>query len=141
MLNTIINNAELWLSLYVHVHVHTEAFQSSQVSFEEFSQDPSGLFTNPKLVVRVEGQYYSWQVAAPMIMSSVVFLQVLPKDSQKKLVNNFMPKKVSFAHLCVIGTRSGKDKSLLCALQSRGSFWNFWGRREQPNTDEQVSWS
>ena len=74
----------------------TEAFQKAQVSFDEFCRDPSGLLNNPKLVVRVEGQYYSWQVAAPMIMSAVVFLQVLPKESQKKLVNKFMPKKVCF---------------------------------------------
>ena len=72
----------------------TETFQKSLVSFDEFCRDPSSLFTNPKLVVRVEGKYYSWQVAAPMIMSAVVFLQVLPMDTQKKLVNKFMPKKV-----------------------------------------------
>ena len=74
----------------------TEVFQNSLVSFDEFCQDPSGLFTNPKLVVRVEGKYFSWQVAAPMIMSAIVYLQVLPMDSHKKLVDKFMPKKVCF---------------------------------------------
>ena len=72
-----------------------EMFQNSLVSFDEFCQDPSSLFTNPKLVVRVEGKYYSWQVAAPMIMSAIVYLQVLPMGTHKKLVNKFMPKKVN----------------------------------------------
>ena len=68
------------------------------MTFDEFCRDPSGLFTNPKLVVRVGGKYYSWQVAAPMIMSTVAFLQVLPMDTQKKLVNKHMPKKVHVGH-------------------------------------------
>ena len=80
--------------LNVNGLLYPESFQNFLVTFDEFCRDPSGLFTNPKLVVRVEGKYYSWQVAAPMIMSAVVFLQVLPMDTQKKLVNKHMPKKV-----------------------------------------------
>lgn len=79
--------------------LYTESFQNSIVTFDEFCRDPSGLFTNPKLVVRVGGKYYSWQVAAPMIMSTVAFLQVLPMDTQKKLVNKHMPKKVGHFEL------------------------------------------
>lgn len=84
----------VYVTIYTVSFLYTESFQNSIVTFDEFCRDPSGLFTNPKLVVRVGGKYYSWQVAAPMIMSTVAFLQVLPMDTQKKLVNKHMPKKV-----------------------------------------------
>ena len=40
-------------------------------------------------------RYYPWQVAAPMILSAVVFLQPLPDAAQSKLQKKYMPKKVS----------------------------------------------
>ena len=40
-------------------------------------------------------RYYPWQVAAPMIMSAIVFLQPLQDAAQIKLQKKYMPKKVS----------------------------------------------
>ena len=66
----------------------------SQVSFSEYCQDPVSLLKNPNLVVRVGGKYYNWQVAAPMVMSAIVYLQVLPSNTRSQLCKNYMPKKV-----------------------------------------------
>ncbi len=62
------------------------------------------VLSHPSLVVRVEGRYYTWQVAAPLLMSSLVFLQVLPGKAQDKVTDKHMPKKeVSFG-VCVWGS-------------------------------------
>jgi hypothetical protein len=50
--------------------------------------------SHPNLVVRVDGKYHSWQVAAPRIMSAVVYLQVLPQKTQGRVTEKYMPKKV-----------------------------------------------
>ena len=75
--------------------VYIDTFQNSYVSFHDFLSDPVSLLANPNLVVRVDGKYYTWQVAAPLIMSVVVYLQVLPQKTQNKITEKHMPKKAS----------------------------------------------
>lgn len=65
------------------------------MSFSEFCGDPVAVLSSPNLVVRVNGKYYTWQVAAPLVMAAVVYLQVLPQKVQSKVTDKHMPKKVS----------------------------------------------
>lgn len=84
-----------------HVHImmqellSTDTFQNSYVGFADFCSDPVSVLSNPNLVVRVDGKFYNWQVAAPLIMSAVIYLQVLPQKTQSKVTEKYMPKKVS----------------------------------------------
>lgn len=72
-----------------------DTFQSAYVPFSDFCADPVSVLSNPELVVRVDGKYYSWLVAAPLIMAAVVYLQVLPQKVMEKMEKNPTPKKVS----------------------------------------------
>ena len=72
-----------------------ESFRRSYVPFSEFCSDPLSVLSNNDLVVRVDGKYYSWLVAAPLIMSTVVYQQVLPRNIQDHLAKHNVPKKVS----------------------------------------------
>lgn len=67
------------------------------MSFSGFCADSVGVLCNPNLVVRVDGKYYTWQVAAPLVMAAIVYLQTLPNKEQNKITDKFMPKKVSVA--------------------------------------------
>ncbi len=62
--------------------------------FPDFCADPLSILSHPDLVVMVDGKYYSWQVAAPLIMSAVVYLQVLPQRTKDKIIKEAEPKKV-----------------------------------------------
>ena len=72
-----------------------ENFDSHKLSFGAFSQKPD-IITSPNLVVRIGKKYYSWQVAAPVILSLLVFQQPLPEKPLHSLMKHHMPKKRRF---------------------------------------------
>lgn len=85
--------------------ISDEMFQNSQISFAEFCSNPE-LLAHPDIVVRVNNKwemmqahttqvtmwlyirYYGWQVAAPMIMSCLVYMQTLPESSMNILMKS-----------------------------------------------------
>ena len=85
--------------------ISDEIFQNSQISFAEFCSNPE-LLAHPDIVVRVNNKwemmqahttqvtmwlyirYYGWQVAAPMIMSCLVYMQTLPESSMNILMKS-----------------------------------------------------
>ncbi|XP_049847863.1 phosphatidate phosphatase LPIN3-like [Schistocerca gregaria] len=77
-----------------------ERFEEHRIAYEEFSRDPEVLFSR-KVVVRIQGQYYPWQVAAPMLMSLLVYGSPLREfgagrtvASGDKKVKENMPNKL-----------------------------------------------
>jgi hypothetical protein len=50
-----------------------KAFDEHRVSFTAFSKKPHDILKDPKLVVRIEDNYYNWQTAAPFIISMLAF--------------------------------------------------------------------
>lgn len=62
----------------------TASFEEHRISPGAFSAEPELLMHNG-LVVCLDGNFYSWAVAAPMIMSVVSFGISLPTGSQAKL--------------------------------------------------------
>lgn len=55
-----------------------ENFIRDIITFEEFSRNPL-LIEDPRLIVRLDGRYYNWRTACPLIMSLVIFNAHLPK--------------------------------------------------------------
>lgn len=50
-----------------------KAFASAKLSFDDFRTGGSTVITDDKLVLRVGGQYYSWSVAAPIVLGILAF--------------------------------------------------------------------
>ncbi len=97
------------------------SFEKSLVTFDTFCSNSASILSNPNLVVRVKGQYSSWQEAAPRIMSAIVFLQILPQSTQNKAAEKNQPKKVRHVGVVVC-------YSHVCTFDlTQQSFWNFWG--------------
>ncbi len=89
-----------------------------------------GLLSSPHLVVRVNGKYYTWQVAAPLIMSAVVYLQAMPQKVQSKVTEKHMPKKVStkpplYSHLTRYG--GGVESPVFLELLGAWPEGGAWG--------------
>ncbi|XP_017303204.1 phosphatidate phosphatase LPIN3 isoform X3 [Diaphorina citri] len=61
-----------------------EEFAQHVLSYETLSSDP-GILDNPDLVVRIEGKYYSWRAASPIILSWVAYQKPLPKEVVEKI--------------------------------------------------------
>ncbi|XP_065651407.1 phosphatidate phosphatase LPIN1 isoform X3 [Hydra vulgaris] len=69
-----------------------ENFKKCIVNFEEFCRCPS-LLHDPKLVIRINESYYNWAVAAPYLMSYVVFQKPIVQECLNLLKKQYMPKK------------------------------------------------
>ncbi|KAB1258284.1 Phosphatidate phosphatase LPIN2 [Camelus dromedarius] len=72
--------------------ISKEKFMEHIITYHEFAENP-GLIDNPNLVIRIYNRYYSWALAAPMILSLQVFQKSLPKATVESWVKDKMPKK------------------------------------------------
>eukprot|EP00053_Salpingoeca_punica_P018847 m.187250 g.187250 ORF g.187250 m.187250 type:complete len:904 (+) comp17518_c1_seq9:244-2955(+) len=93
-----LENMDVALSLCggLHKEISPESlqpkFEQYRLTFADFNNNPL-LISDPNLVVRINDRFYNWTVAAPIIMSMVVFGQPLELAAQEKLVNEQMPRK------------------------------------------------
>lgn len=55
-----------------------EQFEESQIAYNDFIVNPQIIF-DPKLVIRIEGKYYTWKAAAPILVSFFFFNKTLPQ--------------------------------------------------------------
>ncbi|KAI6661604.1 Phosphatidate phosphatase LPIN3 isoform X1 [Oopsacas minuta] len=64
--------------------IEPELFDKYLVSFEKFSSS-TDILSDPNLVVRINGKYYNWRVAAPILMSRICFNEPLSTENIVKL--------------------------------------------------------
>ncbi|NXL55291.1 LPIN3 phosphatase, partial [Chordeiles acutipennis] len=74
--------------------ISREKFMEHMVSYQQFAQNP-GLIDDPNLVILINKKYYSWAVAAPMVLSLQAFQKNIPESTIDRLVKEKMPKKGS----------------------------------------------
>ncbi|NXK86418.1 LPIN3 phosphatase, partial [Formicarius rufipectus] len=89
-----------------------EKFMEHLVSYQQFAENP-WLINDPNLVILINKKYYSWAVAAPMVLSLQAFHKNIPESTINELMKEKMPKK--------------------------GRRWWFWRRREFP-AEEVCLW-
>merc|ERR1711988_1178437 len=101
-------------------------FEQSKVSFDDFViriEEKPDLLQDPSLVIKIADHYYTWEKAAPIIMSHVLYGRALPQDLLEKWKGS--PKSKDLAE--------GGRKS---------SWWPFGSRKEKeeaskPKTDSE----
>ncbi|GBB94675.1 hypothetical protein RclHR1_00240023 [Rhizophagus clarus] len=67
--------------------IDAEMFRKNQITYEYFSKNPRVL-NDKALVVKYNSRYYSWQSAAPIIASLLVFQKPLPDSTVADLSDN-----------------------------------------------------
>ncbi|XP_071854134.1 phosphatidate phosphatase LPIN3-like isoform X2 [Apostichopus japonicus] len=67
--------------------VPMDKFNQHIISFDKFSSDPI-ILSNPNLVVRIGGKFYTWQVAGPILMSMLAFQRPLPDQTVTSLMKD-----------------------------------------------------
>ena len=67
-------------------------FLQCLVTYDDLCDEPR-LLERSELVVRVNGRYYNWATAAPLICSAVMFRRPLPGRTLERLAELTMPKK------------------------------------------------
>ncbi|KAI8819952.1 Lipin/Ned1/Smp2-domain-containing protein [Fimicolochytrium jonesii] len=94
-----------------------ELFNKNVVGYEAFAKTPE-LFADTSLTLRINGHYFNWAVAGPMIMSNLAFKKPLPEDLVRKLVRahsrpGLSPdnRRYSFNQFKTWWTRGSKDNN------------------------------
>ncbi|KAJ3055774.1 hypothetical protein HK097_009344 [Rhizophlyctis rosea] len=84
-----------------------ENFSHQQISYEMFCENPS-IMNDPNLIIKINGHYFSWAVAGPILLSHVAFGKPLPENTMRRLLrqqilqgkaNPDVSRKYSFTHL------------------------------------------
>lgn len=69
-----------------------EEFAQHTLPYEILASD-ANILDNPDLVVRIEGKYYSWKAASPIILSWVAYQKPLPKEVVEKVTPQELPER------------------------------------------------
>lgn len=127
------NNVEISMSLCGGLDNENgpskEAFHENLLHFEDVCADPK-LYENPNLVVRINGKFYNWATACPIVLTYAVFQRHLP---QRAIENLYIPLP---AHEDKKRQSNGKPES-----RSGYSSWFSWRRSTQPPKPQDINQS
>ncbi|XP_012541918.1 phosphatidate phosphatase LPIN2 isoform X2 [Monomorium pharaonis] len=102
-----------------------EVFNENLLHFEDVCNDPK-LYENPNLVVKINGKFYNWTTACPIVLTYVVFQRFLP---QSAIENLYMSLPV----------HEDKKQQNIDKSESRSGYssWFSWRRSTQPSKKPQ----
>ncbi|XP_012217991.1 phosphatidate phosphatase LPIN3 isoform X2 [Linepithema humile] len=97
-----------------------EAFDENLLHFEDVCADPK-LYENPNLVIKINGKFYNWTTACPIVLTYVVFQRYLPQSAIESL----------YMSLPVLEDKKQQSSSK-SETRSGYSSWFSWRRSTQP---------
>ena len=100
-----------------------ESFHQNQLQFQDFCTDPK-LYENPNLVVKINGKFYNWATACPIIMTLAAFQRQLPQSAMEILYSQYMP--------LLIHDDKKQESGIKPEGRSSYSSWFSWRRTAQP---------
>ncbi|XP_060657060.1 phosphatidate phosphatase LPIN3 isoform X4 [Drosophila nasuta] len=111
-----------------------EEFDRQLVTYHDVCKNPQ-MFSSPNLVVRLNGKYYTWMTACPIVMTMITFQKQLTEDAIEQLIS---PSPIAV----------GDDKPEVAHQtdtvgQTKRSWWN-WRRSQdaapnQPNNNKNAT--
>ncbi|XP_073813660.1 phosphatidate phosphatase LPIN isoform X1 [Musca autumnalis] len=111
-----------------------EEFERNAIKYKDVCENPS-IFSSPNLVVRLNGKYYSWAAACPIVMTIITFQKPLTNDAIEQLMVNAKQDAVAAAAAeaeaankadAEAGTPTGTQN------QAKRSWW-YWRRSQNVN--------
>ncbi|XP_017891870.1 phosphatidate phosphatase LPIN2 [Ceratina calcarata] len=101
-----------------------EAFHQNLLQFEDICTDPK-LYENPNLVVKINGKYYNWTTACPIVMTYAAFQRHLPQNTVENLYAQCMPLPMHEEKKQETNDKSSEGRTGY-------SSWFSWRRSTQP---------
>ncbi|XP_043524023.1 phosphatidate phosphatase LPIN2 [Frieseomelitta varia] len=100
-----------------------EIFHQNLLQFEDICSDPK-LYENPNLVVKINGKFYNWATACPIVMTYAVFQRHLPQNTIENL----------YAQCMSLPMLEEKKQESNDKPESRSGYssWFSWRRSAQP---------
>ncbi|KAI9099447.1 Lipin/Ned1/Smp2-domain-containing protein, partial [Phlyctochytrium arcticum] len=101
-----------------------DLFQKNLVPFETVVKTPDAL-SDPTLVYKINGNYYSWAVAGPMIVANLAYRKPLPESAAQRLHHQHHPASPG---------QSTADNKRYSFIPLKG----WWGRTNSTKTVTQL---
>ncbi|XP_061401684.1 phosphatidate phosphatase LPIN2 [Musca vetustissima] len=112
-----------------------EEFERNAIKYKDVCENPS-IFSSPNLVVRLNGKYYSWAAACPIVMTIITFQKPLTNDAIEQLMVN---AKADAAAAAAAEAEAAANKTDTEAgtptgtqNQAKRSWW-YWRRSQNVN--------
>ncbi|KAH8261154.1 hypothetical protein KR044_004095 [Drosophila immigrans] len=108
-----------------------EEFDRQLVTYHDVCKNPH-MFSSPNLVVRLNGKYYTWMTACPIVMTMITF--------QKQLTDDAIEQLISPSPLTPDDDKPGAAHQTADTVgQTKRSWWNWRRSQEaapnQPNSN------
>lgn len=95
-------------------------FNQNAIQYSDVCQSPS-IFSSPALVVRINGKYYNWETACPIVFTSLTYQKPLSTDAIDKLLKSTKNTPSEEQPPSAIGMKNdGTNKN------DRGYSWWYW---------------
>uniref|UniRef100_A0A1I8P291 phosphatidate phosphatase n=1 Tax=Stomoxys calcitrans TaxID=35570 RepID=A0A1I8P291_STOCA len=115
-----------------------EEFERHSIKYKDVCENPS-IFSSPNLVVRLNGKYYSWAAACPIVMTIITFQKPLTNDAIDQLtVNAKHDAAVAAAADAAIKADAEGGTPTGAQNQAKRSWWN-WRRNQNVNQTTTTS--
>ena len=104
-----------------------DQFEAHLLSYTEFLEKTSsssgsgGILTDPNLVIRVHEKYISWEKAAPILLSILLYKQPLPSDVVDKIIKDGLDVNINISPED-IEKKKRDDKA-----RKTSSWFGWWG--------------
>ena len=105
-----------------------DQFEAHLLSYQEFLEKTSsgvgngGILTDPNLVIRVHEKYLSWEKAAPILLSILLYKQPLPSDVVDKIIKNGLDVNIN------ISPEDIEKKKMEEGARKTTSWFGWWGK-------------
>uniref|UniRef100_A0A0K8TTZ6 phosphatidate phosphatase n=1 Tax=Tabanus bromius TaxID=304241 RepID=A0A0K8TTZ6_TABBR len=115
-----------------------EEFDQHAMKYSEVCQNPS-IFSSPNLVVRLNGKYYSWAAACPIVMTIITFQKPLSNDAIEKLTKQ---AQTPFEEESISKSDVMPNASAPTQEAKRGYSWWYWrrsgGEKQESKEDTKI---
>ena len=114
--------------------ITVNTFEKNLLTYEEFTENlrqgkEEGIMSNPNLVIRVHEKYLSWQKAAPILISILLYKQPLPSDIVAKLLKDGLDVNINISPE-EIESQADDEQA-----RKSSSWFGWWGKGKGSKKD------
>ncbi|XP_065719407.2 phosphatidate phosphatase LPIN3 isoform X3 [Drosophila suzukii] len=100
-----------------------EEFDRHLVNYPDVCKSPS-IFSSPNLVVRLNGKYYTWMAACPIVMTMITFQKPLTHEAIEQLMSQTVEGK------CLVGDEKQEAAAQADNVGQTKRYWWSWRRSQ-----------
>jgi len=113
-------------------------FEEHLLTYDQFLEKVSnsaahGVLSDPNLVIRVHEKYLSWDKAAPILLSLLLYKQPLPSDIVGKIIKDGLDVNINISPEDIAKSKADDD-----TVTKASSWFGWWGANNRTHASEII---